>query len=338
MYMSKSLLPSPFVVTLLGFLAMMAVLPVAASAHPVVTIISPKNGISAGAPVFFEAYATSAGCTVESMSVWPSPSDKAYTVSAGRTEVFLTLAPGNYQGFIQAYDDCGNTGQAAMSFTVNSNPGVSVFLPKQVSAAWPVHVAASAISPNCAQGIAALRIYTDPYITPYTVGSNVLDAYVNLTPGTYEFTVQAWDKCGNVLKSQRTQVVTGDPDSLLYATFANSGAIGEYEIEANGALKSPNGTSSPPIFPAAGTTSIAVDPGGWYLYASSSSGIYAFEINRSDGALVAVPGSPFPYFRQIGDQGSPSVIMDPSGNFLYVELFGDGAYADLASYRINRSD
>jgi 6-phosphogluconolactonase len=333
----------PFTRQAIGNIASLAatmLLSVAAYARPTVTILSPKTGISGGSPVFFEAYAISPGCGVESMRIVTSPGQGAqlYTIPSGHIETFLAFGPGSHQVSVVAKDGCGNSATDSVTFIIASSPGVTVYLPNQATQ-WPVHVAASAVSPSCSAGIAAMRIYTDPYITPYTINSDSLDAYVNLVPGSYDFTVQAWDNCGNVFKSKNTQIVTTGADAYLYAGFVNSGSVAEYSIGSDGRLSSPNGTPTPPLFSAGGAQSVAADPGGWYVYASSFNGIYAFQVDRSNGALIPVSGSPFPYFQQVGDQPLPKIIMDPTGNFLYIEFVGStNSSAALATYRVHRSD
>ncbi|HZR58815.1 MAG TPA: hypothetical protein VFA74_18240 [Terriglobales bacterium] len=68
----------------------------------------------------------------------------------------------------------------------------------------PVHYVASAASPQCAKGIAAMRIYTAPGVSAYTVNSNQLDTNITLASGTYNTVVQAWDNCGGVGKTPIT--------------------------------------------------------------------------------------------------------------------------------------
>lgn len=65
----------------------------------------------------------------------------------------------------------------------------------------PVHYVASAASPQCAKGIAAIRIYTAPGVSAYTVDSSQLNTSITLSPKTYNTVVQAWDNCGGVGKT-----------------------------------------------------------------------------------------------------------------------------------------
>src|SRR4051794_11737257 len=60
----------------------------------------------------------------------------------------------------------------------------------------PVHYVASATSPQCAMGIAAMRIYLAPHVVAYNTKSSSIDTKLSLTPGNYKTVVQAWDNCG----------------------------------------------------------------------------------------------------------------------------------------------
>jgi|HubBroStandDraft_1064217.scaffolds.fasta_scaffold24881_2 hypothetical protein len=312
---------------------------IAAYANPTVTVISPKSGISAGSPVFYEASATSPGCAggIAAMRIYSAPGVNAFTVNGAHIEQFIDLAPGTYSTVVQAWDNCGGVSKTPVDLTVSSDAGVSVYLPSQSQANWPVHIAASAESPSCANGIASIRIYTAPGVAPYTIDSNQLDAYVNLVPGTYDMAIQSWDNCGNVFKSPLTEVVTAGSDGYLYGVVPRG--VGQFEINSNGTLTNPNGSGNPPTFAAQSAGTLAADPGGWFVYASSDEGIYGFQVNQSNAALVPIPGSPFPLNTAVGDSASPTIVMDPAGNFVYLAYRGDGysEEASLATYRIDRS-
>jgi hypothetical protein len=60
----------------------------------------------------------------------------------------------------------------------------------------PVHYVATAQSPDCPKGVAAMGIYTAPYQLAYTVNGSKLDTYLTLSSGTYNTVVQEWDNCG----------------------------------------------------------------------------------------------------------------------------------------------
>ena len=327
------------------FFSISTLFAMAAYASPTVAIISPKSGLSSGSPVFFEAYATS-DCAkgISAMRIYTAPGVNAFTSSGAHIEHFITLQDGSYNTAVQAWDNCGGVSKATVVLTVHSTAGVSVFLPDQTSPAWPVHIAASAQNAACSAGISALRIYTASGVTPYTIHSNMLDAYINLVPGNYNLTIQAFDNCGHVLKSQFAESVTTSPDAYLYGAAtvgqSNKSGIAQLDIASDGTLTNPNGSGGAPLFVTkSAPNTVAVDPGGWFVYASSAAGIYGFQINRSNGALESIPGSPFPLNQHLGDQGPPSIVMDPTGNFIYLVYSGGGSAADgLTTYRIHRSN
>jgi hypothetical protein len=72
-----------------------------------------------------------------------------------------------------------------------------------------VHFVASASSPNCANGVASMRIYSAPGVIAYTVYAASLNTSITLAPGTYNTVVQSWDNCGNVGKTFVTITVGG---------------------------------------------------------------------------------------------------------------------------------
>ncbi len=337
--------PTPrFPAFTIACLSLPILLAVAASASPTVVVISPKGGAASGSPVFYEAYATSAGCAggISAMRISTAPGVTAFQTGGAHIEHFFKLAPGSYSTAVQAWDNCGSVAKAVVNLTVDSTAGVTVFLPNQTSAEWPVHIAASAQNANCSGGISALKIDTASGVAPYTVDSNQLDAYINLVPGDYNLAVQAFDNCGHTFKSQFAESVTAGSDAYLYgaATLNQTNKFGIFELDiaSNGTLTNPNGRSSAPIFAAqSAPNTIAVDPGGWFVYASSDTGIYGFQINRSNGALVPISGSPFPLNQALGNQGPPSIVMDPTGNFIYLVYSGGPAVGGLATYRIHRS-
>lgn len=88
-------------------------------------------------------------------------------------------------------------------------PAVTVNVPTNGSQVTsPVQFTASAASPNCAKGVASMRIYTAPGVIAYTVDGSSLNTQINLAAGTYNTVVQSWDNCGNVGKTFVTITVS----------------------------------------------------------------------------------------------------------------------------------
>ncbi len=182
----------------------------------------------------------------------------------------------------------------------------------------PVNFIASASSPDCPSGIAAMRIYTAPGVGAYTTDSDSLNVDLSLAAGTYNTVVQAWDNCGGVGKTPVTITVSGNtlpPPKFLYSTDNTGNLVYEYLVDAStGSLTA---TTQGSISTPAGPARIASDQGGFRLYVSSSAksgqALAGYFINRDNGSLEPVPGAP-PKF-----SGYPeAVVVHPSGDFVYV--------------------
>ncbi len=180
----------------------------------------------------------------------------------------------------------------------------------------PVNFTASASSPDCAAGIAAMRIYTAPGDGPYTTDSNHLDVNLNLAAGSYNTVVQAWDNCGGVGKTPVNITVSGNAlpaPRFVYSSDFNDNKIYEYLVDASTGALTP--TSQGSLVTASHPAQIASDQGGFRLYVANtgSEELSAYFINRDDGGLQAVPGVPGSL------TGYPTaVVVHPSGDYVYV--------------------
>jgi len=112
--------------------------------------------------------------------------------------------------------------------------------------------------------------------------------------------------------------LAADPSHrFLYVANAQSSDISAFRINAaSGSLSVVQGSPFPAEF---GMYSLVVDPlSGQFLYAVSGSSekLWVYTINTSTGALSPLPGTPMP----IAPSGtvSSSVVIDPSGKYLYV--------------------
>jgi hypothetical protein len=313
------------------------------AAEPTITVVSPTAGTNVGAWVYFEAYSYSTSCAsgIDAMRLYGPGGVIFETIYSNHIAMFIPFPSGADTATFVAYDNCGGATAANVSFTVNSNTGISVFLPSASSASVPVHITASAQSSVCAS-INAMRVYVAPGVAPYSVFGNELDAFLTLTPGIYNMVVQAWDNCGNVLKFPMTVTVTGTPDRFLYTTGGpeNDGNANTdllvYGL-SNGVLSNPTLVTNFPLsnIPTVGFNQILVDPAGYMVYAANNYSIYAFLIDRENGTLQTVSGSPYELIDPNSGSGGISIAMDPNGHFLYV---GNSATNTLSSYQIDRSD
>src|SRR5436309_9036391 len=102
-----------------------------------------------------------------------------------------------------------------------TTPVVTVTSPaNHATVSAPAHFVATASSPSCSKGISAIRIYSAPGVSAYTVSGGRLNGYISLANGTYNTVVQAWDNCGGVGKADVTITVNAQspPAGFLYVT------------------------------------------------------------------------------------------------------------------------
>jgi 6-phosphogluconolactonase (cycloisomerase 2 family) len=198
----------------------------------------------------------------------------------------------------------------------------------------PVHYVATASSPQCKSGIAAMRIYSAPHTDAYDVSGGSLNANVNFTPGTYNTVVQAWDNCGGVGKTAVAITVGGNAAAaprFLYTTEFGAGKVAGFLVDAStGALQA---TGQPPVWAHWGPTRVASDKGGYRLYVANqgSHDLNAYFINRSNGYLSPVPGSPI----ATGGTGQ-GVAVAPSGKYVFVITdSSDGGTTGVAAFMVN---
>ena len=304
-----------------------------ASAAPTIRVVAPASGANVGNPIYFEAYAYNASCKsgISAIRLYSAPGKAAATVYSNHIETFVGLKPGKYTTTLVAYDNCGGTTAKNIPITVNATTGVTTFLPSSTTVGAPVHVVASAQTSACANGVKSMRVYTSPGVVPYSVFGNQVDAFLALAPGNYNIVVQASDHCGNVMKSSFPLTASAVADRFLYST---GGRPADAEVImfplAHGVVGPTVGVVAA-TGAADGLTQMFADPAGYFLYATDGLSIYAYQIDRNNGRLFGVPGSPF----RVGSGTRVQIAMDPSGHFLYVS---DPGAKNLTTYAINRSD
>jgi 6-phosphogluconolactonase len=205
-------------------------------------------------------------------------------------------------------------------FAMATTPVVTVKSPANGSQdGSPVNFTASASSPGCSAGIAAMRIYTAPNKGAYTTYAGSLDVNLSLSPGIYNTVVQAWDNCGGVGKTPVNITVSGSklpPPKFLYVSDYNDSRIDEFNVNTTTGVITPTLQGSVPT--GSKPEDLASDPGGFRLYVvnQGSGQVTGYFINRSDGSLQQVPGAPgaitaYPV----------GIAVHPSGDYVYVPVF-----------------
>lgn len=229
---------------------------VASSAFAGVTVSSPSNNSTVGTSVNFVASATTS-CSkgVGSMGIYPSPYNLVYTVGGHSLNTTINLNPGTYNAVVEEWDNCGGAATATVKITVATSTGVHVSSPANNSTvASPVNFVASATT-NCSKGVASMGIYTAPYKLAYVVNGANLNTNLSLSPGTYNTTVEEWDKCGGAATAPITITVSGG---------SNGGGNTFYNLHSDGGW---NGyAQQPPNYGDCNTCTPAGPGTTWAMY------------------------------------------------------------------------
>ncbi|MGH9512018.1 MAG: hypothetical protein ACRD2U_07755 [Terriglobales bacterium] len=159
-------------------------------------------------PVEYRATGRSPQCGsgVAAMRVYTAPGVIAYTTNGATLDANIAFPKdGQYNTVIVVYDNCGKAFTMGVPMYIRGaatpqNPNV-VSPTNGAAIPSPVHFVATGSAGSCSKGVAAMRIYTAPGISAYTVNGANLDTYINLAPGNYNTVVQEWDNCGNVYKT-----------------------------------------------------------------------------------------------------------------------------------------
>ena len=151
--------------------------------------------------------------------------------------------------------------------------------------------------------------------------------YEAVWPGLWAFTIDR--QTGNLTEmaaspfddTQKFESVAVDQLGKFVYAYAN-GQVFAYSIQGGtGQLTAVAGSPFPALDSgeqfAIASDRLAVSQDDKYLYVATGSGIFAFSINTSTGALTTVPGSPFG-----GSAGQAFAIVAPSSGFLYETTVG----------------
>jgi hypothetical protein len=191
-----------------------------------VQVLQPASNSTVASPAHYVALAaTSCPAGVSAMGIYSGPNQLAYAVNGSKLDTNLNLNPGTYNTVVQAWDNCGSSSTTPVNVTVSGSanqPGVQVTAPAANSTvSSPAHFVASATT-SCAQGIAAMGIYTADNALAYSANGSTLDTNLNLNPGTYKTVVQEWDKCGGS---------TAKPVRITVSGASASGAKTFYSLQ-----------------------------------------------------------------------------------------------------------
>ncbi len=203
---------------------------VAASAFAKVTVTSPTNGSTVGTSVNFVATATTSTCSkgVGSMGIYPAPYQLAYVSNGASLNTSLNFNPGTYNVVVEEWDNCGGATTSTVTITVQGGGSTGVFVTSpsnNSSVGGSVNYVATATT-SCSLGVASMGIYTAPYQLAYVVSGASLNTNLSLSPGTYNTTVEEWDKCGGAATTPITITVTSSGQT--FSNLQSSGGWNGY--------------------------------------------------------------------------------------------------------------
>src|SRR6266702_1558240 len=109
--------------------------------------------------------------------------------------------------------------------------GVTVASPGSgTTSGSPVHFVASGAS-ACSKGVAAMGIYTAPYVLAYVSNGATLDANLSMNSGSYNVVVQQWDNCGGYAKAALNLSVSGSTSGgKTFSSLQKSGGWTGYAL------------------------------------------------------------------------------------------------------------
>jgi len=170
----------------------------------IVTISTPAPNAVVSSPVQIQASVPN-NAPVATMQIYVD-NKLQYSTNGTQVNTSLSMSPGAHYIVAQAWDTGGGTWKTGENITVqgNSTGGVTITAPTNGSVVTsPVNFIASASAPNCSNGIASMQIYPTPGWEDYNVQASQINTNLPLASGPYPYlVVQAWDKCGNVYKSE----------------------------------------------------------------------------------------------------------------------------------------
>ena len=258
--------------------AALVVLAVAIPAVAGVSVLAPVNNSNVATSVQYIASATTT-CNkgVSAMGIYTAPNVLAYTVNGAALNTELTLNPGTYHTVVQEWDNCGGASTTPVTIVVSgSSSQVQVLAPtNNARVATQVQYVATA-STSCANGVAAMGIYTAPGVLAYQVNGASLNTVLTLNPGNYNTVVQEWDNCGAATKTPVAISVGG----------SQSGTSVQVTAPTN------NGTVSPSVqFVASATTTCPAGVAAMGIY--TAPGVLAFKANGANlnTTLTLKPGT-----------------------------------------------
>jgi hypothetical protein len=162
--------------------------------------------------------------------------------------------------------------------------GVSVTAPANNSNVGSTVQFVATATTSCAKGVAALGIYTAPYVLAYTVNGAHLNTTLTLNPGTYNTVVEEWDNCGGASTTPIRITVGGSPSSGVHVTApANYSSVGSpVNFAATATSGCSKGVAAMGIYTAPGVLAYVVNGASLNTNLNLGSGTYNTQVQEWD--------------------------------------------------------
>src|SRR5689334_18175138 len=291
--------------------ALIFALGVSAPAVAGVSVTAPLNNSSVATTVQYVATAsTTCSKGVSAMGIYTAPNVLAYTVNGSSLNTLLTLSPGTYQTVVQEWDNCGGFDKTNVTIVVKGSAAeVQVMAPaNNANVANQVQYVATASSSSCANGVAAMGIYTAPGVLAYVAKGARLNTILNLNRGTYNTVVQEWDNCGGSAKTPITINVGGSTSAqtsgVVVSAPANNATVSpSVQFVASATSPCKAGVAAMGIYPSPGNLVYKVNGSSLNTVLNLGAGTYHAVVQEWDncGGTATAPvvitvgsGSPSP--------------------------------------------
>jgi hypothetical protein len=151
----------------------------------------------------------------------------------------------------------------------------------------PVSYVASASSSTCSKGVASMGIYTAPGVLAYVVNGASLNTTLDLSPATYNTTVEEWDNCGGATTAAITITVksgSSGSSGVSVSSPTNDSTVGSpVSFKATAKTSCSKGVSSMGIYTAPGVLAYVVQGASMNYNLALNAGTYNAVVEEWDG-------------------------------------------------------
>ncbi len=170
-----------------------------------------------------------------------------------------------------------------LTAALTASATVSVSAPANNSSVGNTVQYVATAATSCAKGVAAMGIYTAPYVLAYKVNGAKLDTVLTLNAGTYDTVIVAWDNCGGASTASVKVTVAGTGGSVKVASPANNSNVGSpVNFVASATTSCAKGVSAMGIYTAPGQLAYVVSGASLNTSLSLGSGTYSTVVQSWD--------------------------------------------------------